>query len=253
METLNLSTLKLNGKTYAVEGADTDAIYDEGYAAGQQAEYDRFWDNAQTNGNRVNYTGAFFGVLWNNETFCPKYDIRPDNAYNIFARCEITDLVSTLDKAGVVLDFSQTTNFDGMFTWSSVRNVGIIDTRGAASISNMCSYGYNLTKIQKLILKDDGSQSAGNAFTSCSNLTTLTIEGTIGQNGFDLHWSPLDKASIQSVINALSATTTGLTVTLSQTAVNKAFETSSGANDGSASAEWATLTGTKTNWTINLS
>jgi hypothetical protein len=33
-------------------------------------------------------------------------------------------------------------------------------------------------------------------------------------------------------------------------AVNKAFETSEGANDGKTSTEWETLIGTKTNWTI---
>ena len=229
-----------------------DEVFDKGVTVGQQAEYDQFWDKAQTNGSRVNYTCAFSGVLWNNETFCPKYDIKPTNAYNMFARCEITDLVSTLDKAGAVLDFSQNTNFDGMFLWSLIRNVGIIDARGSTSISNMCSYGSNLAKIQKIILKNDGSQAAPNAFTSCSNLTTLTIEGTIGQNGFDLHWSPLDKASIQSVINALSTTTTGLTVTLSRAAVNTAFQTATGAMDGSTSAEWLALVNTRSNWTISL-
>ena len=90
-------------------------------------------------------------------------------------------------------------------------------------------------------------------FTNCFQLQNLTIEGIIGQNGFNVQWSTkLSKASITSIINALSETTSGLTVTLSKTAVNNAFETSAGAADGSTSEEWTTLEGTKTNWTISL-
>ena len=62
----------------------------------------------------------------------------------------------------------------------------------------------------------------------------------------------LSKASITSIINALSSTTSGLTVTLSKTAVNTAFETESGGADGSTSQEWLALATTKSNWTISL-
>ena len=65
-------------------------------------------------------------------------------------------------------------------------------------------------------------------------------------------WLALDKANTTSVINALSATTTGQTLTLNLSAVNAAFETSSGAKDGSTSTEFAALIATKTNWTIIL-
>lgn len=88
-------------------------------------------------------------------------------------------------------------------------------------------------------------------FDYCRTLTNLTIEGTIGQNGFNASWAPLSKASLTSVVNALSSTTTGLTVTVRASAVKKAFETSEGANDGMSSEEWLTLVATKPNWTIN--
>lgn len=92
-----------------------------------------------------------------------------------------------------------------------------------------------------------------NAFFNCKDLVNLTMGGTIGQNGFDTRYSTkLSKASHISVINVLSTTTSGLTVTFSKTAVNKAFETSEGAADGSTSDEWTALIATKPNWTINL-
>jgi hypothetical protein len=65
----------------------------------------------------------------------------------------------------------------------------------------------------------------------------------IGQKNFNVHWSPkLSKASIESIINALSSTTSGLTVTISKTAKEAVFTTE----------EWATLIATKPNWTISL-
>jgi hypothetical protein len=65
----------------------------------------------------------------------------------------------------------------------------------------------------------------------------------IGQKNFNVHWSPkLSKASIESIINALSSTTSGLTVTISKTAKEAAF----------TSAEWSALIATKSNWTISL-
>ena len=65
-------------------------------------------------------------------------------------------------------------------------------------------------------------------------------------------WLALDKANTTSVINALSDTASGQTLTLNITAVNKAFETAAGAADGSTSTEFAALVATKTNWTIVL-
>jgi hypothetical protein len=62
----------------------------------------------------------------------------------------------------------------------------------------------------------------------------------------------LTKASITSAINGLNDSVTGKTVSFRLVAVNKAFETSEGANDGSTSAEWQSLVGTKPNWTISL-
>lgn len=68
----------------------------------------------------------------------------------------------------------------------------------------------------------------------------------------NFEWLALDKTNTTSVINALSATTTGQTLTLNLSAVNTAFETASGAKDGSTSTEFAALVATKTNWTIVL-
>lgn len=122
---------------------------------------------------------------------------------------------------------------------------------GAAS-SSIFTNCKALVTIDKLIVAANNASMSG-WFSSCAALQNMTIVGTIGTTGLNLRWSTkLSKASITSVITALSATTSGLTVTLSNAAVNNAYETSEGAADGSVSAEWAELIATKTNWTITL-
>lgn len=89
------------------------------------------------------------------------------------------------------------------------------------------------------------STTLGYAFANCTALQEIRIRGTIGV-AINLSYSEkLSKTSIESVINALSTTTTGITLSLSRTAVTSAF--------GSTTAEkWTNLIGTKPNWTISL-
>lgn len=126
------------------------------------------------------------------------------------------------------------------------------DTSSGTNFSYMFIGCAKLTTIPQLDTSKGTNFS--HMFSSCTNLTNLTMTGTIKANGMDLHYSTkLSKASIISVINALSDTTNALKVQLSKTAVNNAFETSGGVADGSTSEEWTTLIATKANWTIALS
>jgi hypothetical protein len=77
------------------------------------------------------------------------------------------------------------------------------------------------------------------------------VEGCIKAN-IDFGYCPLNKASIVSVLGGLDHGKSGLTLTLRLDAVNKAFETSEGAMDGSTSDEWLALAATKPSWTISL-
>jgi hypothetical protein len=85
--------------------------YDSGFEDGKKAEYDAFWDAYQQNGERVHYTGAFAGFGWTDETFKPKYDIRPTSILdNLFGSTAVTDVKGILEKQGVVLDLSNITS-----------------------------------------------------------------------------------------------------------------------------------------------
>ena len=151
------------------------------------------------------------------------------------------------------LDTSNGTNFYGMFSGcAKLTTIPQLDTSNGTNFSQMFIGCTKLTTIPQLDTSKGTNFS--HMFSSCTNLTNLTMTGTIKANGMDLHYSTkLSKASIISVINALSDTTNALKVQLSKTAVNNAFETSDGVADGSTSEEWTTLIATKANWTIALS
>lgn len=226
-------------------GGDTDAAYNEGYDAGKQAEYDAFWDVYQENGNRTSYTYAFSGDGWTSENLRPKYDIKPTRVDGMFSssnRLLGTDFTEMLEEAGVIFDTSLCTNFTNFAQYSSPRRFPTIDTRSATSI-NLMFCNASVTQVDKIILKEDGSQIVLNAFYLCNGLTSVDeIEGKIG-NDFNIAKSAkLTNASIIKFVNALSSTSTGKTASFSKAAVNAAFTMD----------EWNALVATKPNWTITL-
>ena len=213
----------------------------EVYESGKQSEYDTFWDAFQNNGNRTNYQYAFQSPGWNANNLKPKYDMHPKNADYMFTNFPTNvDFVEQLN--GVVLDFSQATAMRNLFSGAYITRIGVVDTRSCTTLNNLFGYCSNLRAIDKLILKEDGSQSFTNLFISPTNVTNITIEGVIGKNGFNIGACIyLSKDSVTSIVNALSTTTTGLTVTISASAKAKFTD-----------EEWAALIATKPNWTIAL-
>lgn len=228
------------------------------YKAGQDKGLSDFWEVFQDGGKRTYYNDAFYGGFWGKNIFVPKYDITPKGAastsmFQFFNRnYEIFDLAQYLEDLGVTLDMSNTTTGYYTFYYMNVSHLPVLDMSNATTM-NVC-FRYNLaTTIDKVIFKDDGSQTGNNVFNNMTNLQNIVIEGKIGLNIIDLSASTLlSKASITSFVNALLESASGKSITFSLTAVNNAFETSPGMADGSTSEEWGTLIATKSNWTISL-
>ena len=229
-------------------GQNAGSGYDEGFDAGKQAEYDRFWDAYQQNGTRYNYQYAFAGKGWNDENFKPKHDIILGNGYtgsSMFHQSDITNIAEMLEHRGVRFDTSKCGVMNSMFNTSKTVRVPELNLTSAHTytngVSNIFSSATNLVTIDKLIITVD--LKFPNAFSACTSLENITIEGKIGYD-FDIHWSAkLSKASIESIMDSAydggyENPNEGFTITLSLAAVNKAYETSEGANDGSTSAEW---------------
>ena len=219
-----MSVLKAKDPQTGEFSAQYGVSVNEGYDAGKEAEWSAFWDVFQENGNRTDYRYAFNGIGWTDDTFRPKHDIKPTQCYYMFHLSRVTDLSALLTKCGVELDLSTLTGrCDQMFAYATkVTKIPKLDLQTAVysngvmnSMFNSCS---NLHTIENIHLAEDGSTTFGSGtFAACSALENITFSGKIGQNGLDIHWSPLTKDSIMSIINALQKKTSGTwTVTLGE-------------------------------------
>lgn len=183
-----------------------------GTDTGGKSQYDIFWDNLQQNGTRSQYVYTFAYTGWNDKIFNPKYPITP----------------------------TSTNGIGYIFQW----NQQITDTKVPITAFGNCSHAFYQTaflkRIPKLIF--NGATNVSNMFYKCNALEELNAEGELTLSLSLSESSKLNKTSIESLVNVLSSTTSGLTLTLSQVAVNNAF----------TDAEWAELIATKSNWTINL-
>ena len=147
-----------------------------------------------------------------------------------------------LESRGVTLDFSKATSLHTTFTNARVKSIGKIDGSTASSWY-MTFYGCRAEIIQELVFNSKSSFT--DTFTGAKWLKEIeTVSGTIA-NSISFADCPLVKASIESLFNALSTTTTGKTATFNKAAVTAAF--------GSTEAEeWLALVATRQNWTISL-
>ena len=190
---------------------------DDGIAQGEKKERDRFWDAYQENGNRQAYNYAFAGFAWSDETYGTiKYNMQPNDLSNTF-----------------------------YYNYGITDTVIEIDCYYCGTLNSTFNSAKALRRIPSLKVVSWNSFSS--TFKSCFALEELGISGTIARNGLDLRDSTLlNKSSIEKIITCLSSTTSDLSVTLSKTAVDNAFE------DGSTGNEWLNLIATKSNWTISL-
>ena len=193
------------------------------HEAGKQAEYHRYWDNLQQNGKRRSYWGGFAGPGWNDEIFNPKYpfDDVADVGY-MFYQSNITTCPRLCINTNRVLQ---------LFTQAK-----------------------QMRWVDAIVFLQEVTQFS-NTFQSANALEHCPIESGVIAATVDVSACPFDKETIISWVNALSETKTGLTITFNLAAVNKAFETSEGLNDGGASVEWYELIQPKVNkgWTVELS
>lgn len=232
-----------------------------GTDTGGKSFYDEFWDVFQQNGNLNNYTYAFAGAGWTAETLKPKYLVKPLETQNnnqfasgLFWRCSSASSVIDFETIADKFNFSELRSARNLFDSSNITNVSVdLSNCEVANYAFASQWGWG---VDKLTLKVTEKMTQCNGmFEYNQRITEITLTGgsVIACNGWNVKWATrLSHDSITSIINALSTTTSGLTVTVSKTAVNKAFETSEGADDGSTSEEWLNLIASRSNWTINL-
>lgn len=198
--------------TALINPQDFETKIDDVYTQGKKDNNSEFWD-AYAQHKVVNeyYTGTcayfFAGYGWNNETYNPPFNFKPTSCYNMFRtnytitlpfKCSRPDSVNR-----PLLDTSNCSNLAYFIAESNVAAIPTIDTRKSASLSHFIFYS-TITTIDKLILKDDGSQVMDAFVTGNTQLTNITIEGVIGYNGLDFSsCGKLTHNSLLSIINAL--------------------------------------------------
>lgn len=170
--------------------------YAEGYEAGQTAEYDRFWDALQENGQRKNYDYTFY--RWTAENFKPKYPIRPTDGGATWLLCysTVTDR-RYLD----LIDFSQSYNVTSPFDSTIMPTFGVVDLSSVGSgktVTNLFRYNSKIHTIEKIVVHEGIKYSQW--FSGDSSLANVTFEGVIGQDGLNFNWSPLSTESMKNII-----------------------------------------------------
>lgn len=221
--------------------------YDAVLEAGKQAEYDRFWDVVQQNGNRVDYRYAFGGDGWTKETFKPKYDLKPTGCNCMFAGFSTqggsgVSITECLEQAGVILDTSNSTNCQQMFYACRAIEIPNINLGKATNASNLCYDALRLKKIEITVPESCPLTVYNNWFGGCKELEDLTVNGVL-KYSLDLgSCTKLNRNSFGNVFNAMSTTVTGQTLTVSEAAVNATHTPD----------EWALLTSMWPNWTYVL-
>ena len=234
-----------------VEGQEFGG-YNEGFDAGKKAEREAFWDAYVDGLEGYGFERAFSNNQWGFRNFFPQRDIKPVGGarflfYNFGSTTDgVTDAAGDLAQrfrdCGVVLDTSKATSLSYAFAYARISCIPEIDVTGLVGSSpELFAYTwYYLTKIEKIITSE--TVTYNDWFVNCAALAEIRFEGKIG-NDINLQWSTkLSNASIESLLNAAcnrpDPDGNPMTVTLSKTAVDKAYETSEGANDGSVGNNW---------------
>ena len=229
---------------------NTTILYEAGVEAGKVLGGGISWDCIQAGGKRTNYEYVFRDTQWD-KPFDPTYPLgNVTKAQYMFANSKVGENLYT-DK----LDFSRCEQMVATFWESDVTKLKKIDMRACSASYNGAASTFWSCKSLKEITEYYPSTKTKleGSFWGCDALETINFCSEIAVNGLNFQWSArLSRASIESIITALSDTTSGLSITLSKAAVNKAFETSDGANDGEDSLDWGYYLGYKQNWTISL-
>lgn len=181
--------------------------FDDVYEAGKNVGQGDLWDNIQDYGNRTGYAQGF--ASWGCEYIRPKYKVIPTVANGVSAIFEYCKKLKKVEAD--YFDFSQKPtgeisntgynySFNSCTQLEEIEDIGLIPQVG---YFNAFAYDYKLHTIAKLGT-DENTKFSG-TFIFCNELINLIIEGTIGQNGFNVQWSTkLTHDSLMNIIDALA-------------------------------------------------
>ena len=229
--------------------------YNGGFEAGYSKSESDFWDVVQQNGSRTDYSWAF--CAWGCEYLHPKHKVIPQGT-DVADICYNMDSLKKIEAA--YFDFSQVDraatynySFGGSATLEEIEDVNFMP---AARYNYTFAWNSMLKTIAKITA--DENTLFDHSFDGCYNLENITFAGVIGQSTSFNYCSKLSRASIESIVNHLSDSATGKTLTLSKAAVDEEFAFFFAVGNTSEEIPgthpdnpyWWPLRNTKSNWEI---
>ena len=200
------------GITNTINAQEFPNKVNEVYEKGRTDEWSEFWDEFQQNGTRTRYDYAFVGTIsgysgfsWTDVTFKPKHDIKPIGSIsNMFYGVGFTDFKGILERQGIVFDTSKVTTASNVFGFAQYMThapeINLTSVTVAGNARGIFSWCTSLEVVDKLTLREDGSNTLVEFFKQCKQLKEVRFGGVIGQDISFLH-SPL--LSTDTVIDAI--------------------------------------------------
>lgn len=253
----------------------------EGHQTGKQEEYKNFWSPI----SNQTYFAYAFGSIFNYNNFKPPITIIPKSqeackvcennkngtcdryggslpaekniavAQGMFQGSRIRRALTSQD-----VDWLCVPNMDHTFSSSSVTEVTGINAKNCKSMKHLFWWCSGLKKVEFT-----GYGRVTNwtkAFYRCLALEHVRFWPVYDDNNARIEYiirsidfgdcKKLTYTSIVQILGSLSPNVSGYTVTFSLDAVNKAFETSTGTNDGSTNSGWLKISTKNQNWRVIL-
>lgn len=183
---------------------NVEKVYGKGYGDGEEA----FWRLMTNNGERDDYTRFFKALNLGDDYTIPEGLVVPtSDIQQMFYNYKAKKLPKGIDLSQTGSATVSTSNYAAaIFMWSlleEIYDMGLPHTTPQGVIHYnqtflRCDY---LKKIE--VLRVCPKTSYTSTFGGCSKLESLTIDGVIGENGFNVSSCPLNHDSLMSIINAL--------------------------------------------------
>lgn len=145
-----------------------------GIEQGKQAEYDRFWDAYQQNGNKTDYDQAFAYNHWSDAILRPKHPLKfegSNGGRQVFTGCK------ALTEINVPIYAKNTRMVYTFQNCAVLKTIALLHLEGVTDFSN--------------------------CFGNCAYLESVTIGGSIDKNIAFAQSDLLTTASVQSIIDHL--------------------------------------------------
>ena len=206
------------------------------------------WDNGEFEAGKQSaptrycetLSNVFYGAIFPEEY---NFELRVEKVVPLYMAFRDAKNLKTLK---IVANIVGDEKYDFGYFAMSCRDLETVDFTQYNAIPLSLDYAFfNDTKLKNILGVFDCTDCIrfSNTFLYCAGLEEIRfVENTIKEVISFESCKKLSKSSITSVINALSDTEVGKTATFSQAAKESAF----------TAEEWATLIGTKPNWTISL-